>query len=100
MNKLVTMDLYPLFQIAKHNVEQILNILQYIFSGTFDIIFCIRVSKKVECIMTYNPSHMPSFLKKFRSMKLEMIIQDLPKLNTEQLEHLKQEIEKILALKK
>lgn len=45
-------------------------------------------------------SHVPSFLKQFRSMKLEMILQDLPKLNTDQLELLKRQIEQILAQRK
>lgn len=50
--------------------------------------------------MSFNTPHMPAFLKQFRSMKLELILQDLPKLSTDQLELLKKEIEQLLDQKK
>ncbi|WP_156877782.1 hypothetical protein [Shimazuella kribbensis] len=49
--------------------------------------------------MSANTPHIPSFLKQFRSMKFEIMIQDLPKLSSEQLELLKKEIEKVLDQK-
>jgi hypothetical protein len=49
--------------------------------------------------MSANTPHIPSFLKQFRSMKFEIMIQDLPKLSREQLELLKKEIDKVLDQK-
>lgn len=49
--------------------------------------------------MSANTPHIPAFLKQFRSMKFELMIQDLPKLSRDQLELLKNEIEKLLEQK-
>jgi len=46
--------------------------------------------------MSINSQYMPSFLEEFRSMKLEMMIRDLHKLNTEELKLIQEEIESLL----
>lgn len=46
--------------------------------------------------MSINSQYMPSFLEEFRSMKLEMMIRDLQKLNTEELQLIQKEIESLL----
>lgn len=46
--------------------------------------------------MTVNSQYMPSFLEEFRSMKLEIMIRDLHKLNTEELLRIQKEIEHLL----
>ncbi|MXQ54381.1 hypothetical protein [Shimazuella alba] len=50
--------------------------------------------------MSANTPHIPSFLKQFRSMKFDLLLQDLPKLSKDQLEVLKKEIEILLEQKK
>lgn len=46
--------------------------------------------------MSINSQYMPSFLEEFRSMKLEMMIRDLQKLNPEELQLIQKEIESLL----
>lgn len=46
--------------------------------------------------MAINPHYIPSFLEEFRSMKLDMIIRDLHKLNPEELIRVQKEIETLL----
>jgi len=46
--------------------------------------------------VSINSQYMPSFLEEFRSMKLEMMIRDLQKLNTEELQLIQKEIESLL----
>lgn len=46
--------------------------------------------------MSINSQYMPSFLEEFRSMKLEMMISDLQKLNPEELQLIQKEIESLL----
>lgn len=46
--------------------------------------------------MTINSQYMPSFLEEFRSMKLEIMIRDLHKLNAEELQLIQKEIEYLL----
>lgn len=46
--------------------------------------------------MSINSQYMPSFLEEFRSMKLEIMIRDLHKLNTEELQLIQKEIESLL----
>jgi hypothetical protein len=47
-------------------------------------------------VMAINPHYIPSFLEEFRSMKLDMIIRDLHKLNPEELIRVQKEIETLL----
>ncbi|SHE69632.1 hypothetical protein SAMN05444392_102412 [Seinonella peptonophila] len=46
--------------------------------------------------MSVNPHYIPSFLEEFRSMKLEMMIRDLHKLNPDELIRVQKEIEHLL----
>lgn len=46
--------------------------------------------------MSVNPHFIPSFLEEFRSMKLDMIMRDLHKLNPDELIRVQKEIELLL----
>lgn len=46
--------------------------------------------------MSVNSQYMPSFLEEFRSMKLEIMLRDLHKLNNDELMRVQQEIEHLL----
>lgn len=46
--------------------------------------------------MTVNSQYMPSFLEEFRSMKLEIMLRDLQKLNNDELMRIQQEVEHLL----
>ena len=48
--------------------------------------------------MTTHISYLPPFLKEFRSLKLEMLIKDLHKMNYEELKKVKEEIEDLLYM--